>query len=272
VTGPRVGDAFGEMLRAGFALASASAMVEIVERDDGLIRAAAAERYFAEPADWVPFERQALELAAGRVLDVGCGAGRFALALQERGLQVTALDVSPGAVHVSRQRGVGHTVLGTVSDHATAAQRYDTFLLMGENLGLLESADQAHRFLAELATMASPGARIIAHGANPHQTDDPAHVRYQQRNRELGRMPGQMTIRVRHRDLASPWFDYLLCSPGEVAALLAPTTWELTEVSDVDQVNYLAILTDRREPADVTATARPGSRERQAPRRPPAGT
>jgi len=130
---------------------------------------------------------------------------------------------------------------------------------MGENLGLLESADGAHRFLADLAAMAGPGAHIVAHGADPHQTDDPAHVRYQQRNRELGRMPGQMTIRVRHRDLASPWFDYLLCSPGELAALLRSTSWELTEIGDVDQVNYLAILTRRPDPAEVTATARPGS-------------
>jgi SAM-dependent methyltransferase len=248
------------MLRAGLALASASAMVEIVERDDGLIRAATAERYFAEPAGWLPFERQALDFASGRMLDVGCGAGRYALALQARGLPVTALDVSPGAVDVSRQRGVGSTVLGTVSDHAAAGERYDTFLLMGENLGLLESADRAPAFLAELAAMASPGARIIAHGADPHPADDPAHVRYQQRNLELGRMPGQMTIRVRHRDLASHWFDYLLCSPDELAALLTPTSWELTEVSDVDPVNYLAILTHRPErAADVVATATPGS-------------
>jgi SAM-dependent methyltransferase len=247
------------MLRTGLALASPSAMVEIVERDDGLIRAATAERYFAEPAAWLPFERQALESAAGRVLDVGCGAGRYALALQARGLPVTALDVSPGAVDVSRQRGVRHAVLGTVSDHAAAGERYDTFLLMGENLGLLESAGRAHRFLAELTAMASPGARIIAHGADAQQTDDPAHVAYQQHNRELGRMPGQMTIRVRHRDLASPWFDYLLCSPGELAALLEPTAWELTDLSEVDPVNYLAILTHRPGPADVTASARPGS-------------
>jgi SAM-dependent methyltransferase len=248
------------MLRAGLAFASASAMVEIVERDDGLIRAATAERYFAEPADWAPFERQALDSASGRVLDVGCGAGRYALALQARGMAVTALDVSPGAVDVSRRRGVGSTVLGTVSDHAAAGERYDTFLLMGENLGLLESAVRAQGFLAELAAMASPGARIIAHGADSQQSDDPAHVRYQQRNLELGRMPGQMTIRVRHRDLASDWFDYLLCSRDELAALLEPTTWELTESTEVDPVNYLAILTLRPErAADATATARPGS-------------
>jgi SAM-dependent methyltransferase len=219
--------------------------VEIVERDDGLISAAAADRYFAQPSDWAPFERRVLDMAAGRVLDVGCGAGRFALALQERDLPVTALDVSPGAVAVSRQRGVRDVVLASAADHAASLSRYDTFLLMGENLGLLDSPQRAPRFLAELAAIARPGARIIGHGANPHETDDPVQVRYRQRNTELGRMAGQMAIRVRYCDLASPWFGYLLCAPAELASLLACTSWELTEVHDVDEVNYLAILSYR---------------------------
>ncbi|HEX3921348.1 MAG TPA: hypothetical protein VHY31_03595 [Streptosporangiaceae bacterium] len=69
------------------------------------------------------------------------------------------------------------------------------------------------------------------------------HVGYQQHNSERGRMGGQMTIRVRHRDLATPWFDYLLCAPGELETLLAPTPWDLAEASDADGVNYLAVLT-----------------------------
>ena len=52
-----------------------------------------------------------------------------------------------------------------------------------------------------------------------------------------------MTLRVRYRDLATEWFPYLLCSPAELAGLVAGTPWQLTEVQRVDPVNYLAVLT-----------------------------
>ncbi len=40
----------------------------------------------------------------GRVLDVGCGAGRLACALAERAGHVDALDLSPVMVQRARQR------------------------------------------------------------------------------------------------------------------------------------------------------------------------
>ncbi|HEY4853509.1 MAG TPA: class I SAM-dependent methyltransferase [Streptosporangiaceae bacterium] len=244
--GPRAGDAFGEMLLAELAIMQAGggrSVTEIVERDDGFIRAASAARYFAHPDEWAPFERRTLDLAAGRVIDIGCGAGRFALALQERGIAVTALDISPGAVEVSRRRGVRDVVLASAQEGAVGRGAYDTLLLMGENLGLIGGRGRAAAFLAGLAAAATPTARIIGHGADPHQTRDPVHVRYRERNHGADAMDGQMTIRVRYRDLATAWFPYLLCSPSELAGLVAGTQWELTDVEHVDQVNYLAILT-----------------------------
>src|ERR1700726_4016458 len=151
--GPRAGDAFGEMLLAELAIMQAGggrSVTEIVERDDGFIRAASAARYFAHPDEWAPFERRTLDLAAGRVIDIGCGAGRFALALQERGTAVTAIDISPGAVEVSRRRGVRDVVLASAHDGVAGHAAYDTFLLMGENLGLMAGRVSAPAFLAGL--------------------------------------------------------------------------------------------------------------------------
>jgi SAM-dependent methyltransferase len=198
-------------------------VTEIIERDDGFIIAQRPARYFAAPADWADFEQTALALAHGPVLDVGCGAGRFALALQERGTPVTGLDVSAGAVDVCRQRGVLHVAQGAVT--SAGGMGYDTFLLMGENIGLLESGQHAAVFLRALAGRARPGARIIGHGADP------------------GGRPGELTVRVRFRNLATAWFGYLLCSPGQLAALAAPAGWELTSADYADPVNYLAVLT-----------------------------
>lgn len=259
MTEPRIGDAFGEMLltcwKSAGAQQAGTNVPEIVERDDGFISVQRPARYFAEPAQWRDFERAALELAAlefgGPVLDVGCGAGRFALALQERGVPVTGLDTSAGAVEVSRLRGVRDVVHGSVG---ALTGRYGTFLLMGENIGLLESARRGPGFLAELTAAARtdsrPGARIIGHGADPAPilggaAGDAEFAAYLRRNTALGRLPGELTIRVRHRDLATGWFGYLLCSPAELAALGEPAGWRLDSAEYADKANYLAVLTLR---------------------------
>ena len=54
---------------------------------------------FRDYAQMPLLEQQALQMARGRVLDVGCGAGSHALYLQnERGLEVTAIDLSAQAL------------------------------------------------------------------------------------------------------------------------------------------------------------------------------
>ena len=247
-------DPFGEMLRD--ALAELTGVgprptlggvyprptIEIIERDDGYVNGVPAIRYLAPPEDWYAFEHRALERLSGHVLDIGVGGGRFALAAQDRGLTVTGLDISPGTVEVAAARGVRDTVCATVDEHARSGRRYDTFALFGNNLGLLESRERAPVFLAALAAMARPGARIVAQGTNPYQTTDQAHLAYHERNRARGRMAGQLRLRIRYRRLASEWFDYLVCTPDELAGLLSGTAWRLSDVDDADPPFYVATM------------------------------
>lgn len=249
------GDVFGDMLRDAFAVARGSGrrplaggrlprpVMEIVERDDGLINGVLAAPYFAAPDEWPAYDHRALERVRGRVLDIGLGAGRTTLALQERGVEVTGLDVSAGAVKVSRARGVRDVVHASVDEHARSGRRYDTFLLLGNNLGLLEGRERAPAFLAALAGMASDGAQVIAQGTDPYGTTDPVHVAYHRGNRGRGRLGGQLRLRLRYRELATDWFDYLVCSPEELADLVAGTGWRLADVDTADAPYYLATLT-----------------------------
>ena len=239
MTEPTIGDAFGESLLAH--VAGAGRTAHFVERDDGFLESGPPALYFAEPEDWLPVEAGAVAASRGEVLDIGAGAGRFALALQAEGHAVVALDTSPGAVEVCRHRGVEETFLGTVFDLADSTERrFDTMLLMGHNLGLIQSAAHAPRFLDALRRLSRPGARIVGTG-RMLATDDPSHLRYHERNRSAGRLPGQLRLRVRFREMATDWFDYLIVDPDDLDTMAQPTGWSVTEVTTVD-VDYLAVL------------------------------
>jgi SAM-dependent methyltransferase len=251
---PRIGDVFGELIRDTYAVATGIGprpmvggrlprpVIEVIERDDGLINGAPAAHYLDGPADWQPYDHRAIARARGAVLDIGVGAGRIALELQRRGVAVTGLDVSPGALAVSRVRGVRDLVHATVDEHARDGRRYDTFLLLGNNLGLLESRERAPAFLAALAAMANPGARLIGHGTDPYGTTDPVHTGYHTWNRQRGRLGGQLRLRLRYRELATEWFDYLVCSVAEFRELVAGSAWQLADVDTQDAPYYLATL------------------------------
>jgi SAM-dependent methyltransferase len=251
---PAIGDVFGDMIRDAYAVRTGIGprplaggrvprpVIEIIERDDGLINGAPADHYLGDPHEWQPHDHRALRLCRGHVLDVGCGAGRAALELQRRGIAVTGLDTSPGAIEVARRRGLRDTVLATVDAYAAAAVRYDTFLMLGNNVGLLENAGRAPVFLAALAALANPGARIVAHGTDPYGTTDPVHVAYHRRNRERGRLGGQLRLRLRYRLLATDWFDYLVCSADELESLLDGTPWRMKSIDAADRPYYLAVM------------------------------
>ena len=51
-------------------------------------------------------EQKALQLTKGRVLDIGAGSGCHTLALQEKGLEVKAIDISPLSCEAMELRGV----------------------------------------------------------------------------------------------------------------------------------------------------------------------
>ena len=99
--------------------------------------------YFGAPETWSDRDRWAIERGGGRVLDLGAGAGRAALALPALGQDVVALDVSPGAFEVCRRRGVRDCCVGTIDELvATEPMPFDSVLALGNNLGLLATLER----------------------------------------------------------------------------------------------------------------------------------
>jgi len=216
---------------------------EIVEREDGLFdNSGGPKAYFTEYDEWDESEREAIEYARGKVLDIGCGAGRHSLHLQNKGHDVTGIDNSPLAVKVCRERGLRNVELLSVTSITSDLGLFDTITMFGNNFSLIANLKRAGWLLKKFHRITSEKGRIIAHTLDPYQTNDPDHLEYQEYNRKRGRMPGQVKIRIRYRKYVTPWFDYLFLSQKEMTEVLENTGWSVTKFIDGKNGIYLAII------------------------------
>jgi SAM-dependent methyltransferase len=232
-------DAFGQKLLDYY---HGKQVTETVERDDGHvdINVRSLKSFFSDYNDWFPAtEKKAIKFVHGRVLDVGCGAGRHSLYLQGKGFDVLGIDNSPLAIKVSKLRGVNQTkVLQFELIDRLRPNKFDTILMLGHNFGLFGDSTKAQRLLKTLYRLTNQYASIVATTSNPYKTDLPCHKNYLDWNLQRGRMAGQFRIRIHHEGLVGPWFDYLFVSSTELKQIISGTGWEVER-----------IVTERRSPS-----------------------
>ncbi|HJZ61773.1 MAG TPA: methyltransferase domain-containing protein [Miltoncostaeaceae bacterium] len=225
-------DAYGAILMA---VLEGRPALEIIERDDGLIWGGDPADYFAPFRRWPAVERRAMRWVRGRVLDVGTGAGRVSLHLQERGHEVVAIDESPLAVEVARRRGVRDARVCGLADAGEAMGVFDTVLLLRNNFGLADDGMRAAPLLERLAALTSARGRIVTDSVDPARAD-PVF-----RDGAPG-APAAPRIRVRWQHRATPWFRYLMLPPEGLERLVAGTGWRVVRVIDDGSPRFAVVL------------------------------
>ncbi len=104
-------------------------------------------------------EQKALDLAFGKVLDVGCGAGSHSLYLQnEKALDVKAIDISKGAVEVCKKRGIKHAEVLDVIKETT---QFDTILLLMNGTGVFQELNQVTKYLSHLKSLLKTNGQVL---------------------------------------------------------------------------------------------------------------
>ena len=103
-------------------------------------------------------EQKALQLSKGKILDVGCGAGSHSLWLQEKGLNVKAIDSSEGAIEVAKKRGVLHAELKPLLEET---ETFDTVLLLMNGTGIFQELSQVSNYLKHLKSLLHPEGQIL---------------------------------------------------------------------------------------------------------------
>jgi len=235
-------DAYGKQLLAQYN--HQTPLAEIIERDDNYIDTGSDEGlYFTEYEQWSPLERRAIEFAKGRILDIGCGAGRHALYLQQKGFDVAGIDNSPGAIKVCKLRGLKKALVRPIEEvDKFKANSFDTIQMFGNNFGLFGSFETARLILKKFSRITTSDAQIITQSRNPYKTSEPEHLEYHRLNKRRGRMSGQLRMRVRFGKTIGEWFDYLFVSPEEMQNILKDTDWQIKEFIEPDAASYFAII------------------------------
>jgi SAM-dependent methyltransferase len=117
--------------------------------------------YLFRSYDEMPkLEQKALQLAKGKILDVGCGAGSHGLTLQnDRNLDVTSIDISPNAIEACGLRGLKNA---KVQDILTLEnEKFDTILLLMNGTGIFGTLKETPKFLQKLKSLLNPNGQIL---------------------------------------------------------------------------------------------------------------
>ena len=212
-----------------------------VVRDDGFEKEDKVAGYFTGFED-VPDEKEAMGYVKGRVLDIGCGAGRVALWLQLRGFDVTGIDVSPAAIEVCQRRGLRRCLVMSFEKLNFPPASFDTILPMGDNLGLAGTVVGTVEFLSRLQVITTPDGRIIGSGRDPSKTDDTAHLAYHERNRKAGRPIGQVRLRIQFGHEATDWFNHLMVSIPDLEQIAKNAGWKVERSFGGEYATYTVVL------------------------------
>lgn len=195
------------------------------------------ELFFRDLSEPTGIESAALDACGGRVLEVGSTAGAAALALQGRGMAVTALDPMPEAVAAMKQRGVRDPRLGDVFDFQDPAP-YDTVLLLMNGSMVAGTLSGLSRLLERLDAILAPGGRILMDSTDLRE-DGRAEA-------EDGRYVGELHYQLEFEDSRGPPFPQLFVDPDTLEALARRAGFVMEVLARGPEGAYLARM-ERRD-------------------------
>lgn len=105
-------------------------------------------------------EQKALQLVKGKVLDIGCGAGAHTLYLQNKGFNVTGIDISTNAINACKLRGINKAYSIELLN-LDEKEKFDTILLLMNGTGIFQKLNQMSTYLKKLKSILNKGGQIL---------------------------------------------------------------------------------------------------------------
>ena len=184
-------------------------------------------------------EQKALELAQGKILDCGAGSGCHALALQDMGKDVEAIDISPRSVEVMQKRGIQHAYCVNLFDD-NFLHRYDTILMLMNGSGIIGKLENMGDFFSKMKQLLNPGGCIYM---------DSSDLRYLFEDEDgsflvdlAGGYYGEIDFQMQYKQVKGEPFDWLYVDFQTLAYYASENGFRAELIKEGEHYDYLACL------------------------------
>lgn len=191
--------------------------------------------YFRKFGQMPKIERKALELCNGLTLDIGAGAGSHSLYLQQKGLEVVALDISEKCCEVAKARGVKNTVATDFFDLNTD-EKFDTLLLLMNGIGICEDIFGFPIFLDRAEDLLNPNGQII------FDSSDIAYM-YEEDEFPENKYYGEFVCAYGYKKQKTDWFSWLYLDFDTMQKIASEKGWKAEKIMEDEHYHYLTRLT-----------------------------
>lgn len=184
-------------------------------------------------------EQTALQMAKGSILDVGAGSGCHAIALQEMGKDVCAIDISPRSVEVMEKRGVKNVrQINLFDEHFL--ETFDTILMLMNGSGIIGKLENMPAFFQKMKQLLRPGGCILM---------DSSDLRYLFEDEDgsflidlAGDYYGEIDFRMQYKNIKGESFDWLYIDFQTLSLYADECGFKAELVKEGEHYDYLACL------------------------------
>lgn len=184
-------------------------------------------------------EQTALDMAQGKILDVGAGSGCHSLALKQMGKESVAIDISPLSVEVMQARGLDARLVNLFDTHFV--ERFDTILMLMNGSGIIGRVENFGDFFQRMKLLLNPGGCILM---------DSSDLRYLFEEEDgsfvvdlAGDYYGQLDFQMQYKQIKGEAFDWLYVDFNTLSLYASQYGFKAELVKEGGHYDYLAKLT-----------------------------
>jgi SAM-dependent methyltransferase len=150
------------------------------------------------------FEKKALDLAKGTILDVGSGAGCHALALKKMNKSVVSIELSQACVNYQIQQGIDAR---SIDFFELKDEKYDSILLLMNGIGICGTLERLPNLLKHLYNCLNPGGQILCDSTDiSYLYEDEEGASWIDLNASYY---GNFSFQMIYKETVGDWFNWL---------------------------------------------------------------